>query len=390
MTSLLLFLLLQCIISPGLPSKSDLRLYLKIDVSLAASNMQNRQSSSHDPLSSADLVRFLIRDCHRTANEIVKEERAHTNEKIDRAFNALIDYIKIVIGPIEKLQPTHDQRLANLEKKIQEYHHVEESLAEINLKIGTFNMYHEQLLFNLKTGIQDTFHHFGNDMKILTSTINTCNNCGDNFANQTNLTQHIQTYHCYTPSTHCIVCAKLFQSRKELNEHVCFGQGNPYNSYYLPCSSTSTTQHAAQDTDVTPSAPLTVVCHLCGNIFAQYSDLRAHLYHVHGEPDKQSCNIHCKFCTETFQTMTNLNLHTHHEHMGASSKDSPTDDLRPAPSSDTLPGMSPYTIDLSCLICGKTFSDKTFLKNHCEDHTNRAQSSPHSTEQQVEHCNKCG
>ena len=88
--------------------------------------------------------------------------------------------------------------------------------------------------------------------------------------------------------------------------------------------------------------------------------------------------------------MTNLNLHTHHEHMGASSKDSPTDDLRPAPSSDTLPGMSPYTIDLSCLICGKTFNDRTLLKNHCEDHTNFTQTSPTSTEEQMEHCNNCG
>ena len=117
-----------------------------MNISLSAPNMQDQLSLAHDPLSSADLVRFLIRDCHRTANDIVKEERVHTNEKIDMAFNALTDYIKIVNSSLEKLQSTHDQRLVYLEQKTQEFHAVEESLAEINMKVGTFNLYHEQLL----------------------------------------------------------------------------------------------------------------------------------------------------------------------------------------------------------------------------------------------------
>ena len=53
-----------------------------MNISLSAPNMQDQLSLAHDPLSSADLVRFLIRDCHRTANDIVKEERVHTNESI--------------------------------------------------------------------------------------------------------------------------------------------------------------------------------------------------------------------------------------------------------------------------------------------------------------------
>ena len=78
--------------------------------------------------------------CDRMTHESIKTEREHTNEKI-----------KVVIKKLSEL----NQDIVNHDNKIR----------DLNMKIDTFFAYHEELLFNLKSGLQDTFQCVQDDMK---------------------------------------------------------------------------------------------------------------------------------------------------------------------------------------------------------------------------------
>ena len=49
-----------------------------------------------------------------------------------------------------------------------------ENLADINLKVHTISLYHEQLLTNLKSGLQDALLLVQDDMKMVMSKFEAC------------------------------------------------------------------------------------------------------------------------------------------------------------------------------------------------------------------------
>ena len=87
------------------------------------------------PLSSEDLVRLLLDSCDLKIRESVIYERELTNDKIKLLIN---DYNK-----------RFDTMTDDFSRNDTVQHEI---IADLNLKMKSFAVYHEQLIFNLKTG----------------------------------------------------------------------------------------------------------------------------------------------------------------------------------------------------------------------------------------------
>ena len=56
----------------------------------------------------------------------------------------------------------------------------EESLLDLNLKVHTYSIYHEELLFELKSDLQRSLNQIERDVQLLSFRVNSCDECRSN------------------------------------------------------------------------------------------------------------------------------------------------------------------------------------------------------------------
>ena len=80
--------------------------------------------------------------------------------------------------------------------------------ADLSRKVETVGSYHQELLFNLKSGIKDTFHLVQNNMNAVWARLHSleeaihprCTLCGKVFQSVDKLVEHAVSYHTPNPS----------------------------------------------------------------------------------------------------------------------------------------------------------------------------------------------
>ena len=107
------------------------------------------------PLEMMDVVTLLMKNCGQNVNA----ERAHTNEKfhLERVHvNEKIDQIiSGVTDNLTSMAKSLTTRSNDLNEKI----------ADVELNLETVSLYQNQLLLNLKVGIQDTLQRIHHDVR---------------------------------------------------------------------------------------------------------------------------------------------------------------------------------------------------------------------------------
>ena len=169
-----------------------------IDILLTMTDSEARQIDSGKILEMEVAVKLLMDH----SNTILKEERAHTNEKLTLITAGIGNNIANVTNILVKK--------ANI---------LEEKQADTELKLDTVTCYQEQLLHSLKIGIQDAFNKTERDIKYLLDSRGLCSFCDNVFKTQKDLHQHIASEHCRAYWYPCVVCGKTFPTPHEVNNH---------------------------------------------------------------------------------------------------------------------------------------------------------------------------
>ena len=188
------------------------------------------QNISH---TSSDLIMLINRYCDRMMHENIKEEREHTNNKI-----------KIVIKELSEIS----KHVSKQDSKIE----------DMSLKIDTMFSYQEQLVFNLKAGLQDTLASVHEDI------------------------EHIQTKLEAVEkqiTTSCTICGKTFSQPEAYHAHQC-------------------SQHSKLQQNM-------FACHICSKVQPNLCDLVIHLREVHDKKTAVTCDI----CSNLFETSSDLATH---------------------------------------------------------------------------------
>ena len=106
-------------------------------------------------LSPRELVQLLMNHNYITTKEYVKEyvdsEREHTNAKISSMADSLVSSL---MNLYKKVADNSAANRSTIEEANIKLETIDEKLAELNLKIETYGLYHHQIISNLKTGIQ--------------------------------------------------------------------------------------------------------------------------------------------------------------------------------------------------------------------------------------------
>ena len=258
----------------------------------------------HAPLSGEALVSLLMEYCNKQIYENTKLERAYTkeliNDKIAVAVTALATKIGTTLAKINEVSETQAQKSAELEAKLANLDAIEEKLAEANLKLETYGLYHQNLLANLKSGLHDSLSQVEQDMKFLFITAHTCNICNRYCNSLADLQLHIRNEHSLHSNLPCTICGKTFQSTDHLNLHM------------LEHKCLSTTNY----TDRISLGLFT--CERCGKAFQLQSDLQSHLLehsaHSHTSLAEVTLpHLHfaslCEVCGTTFYNEGALSHH---------------------------------------------------------------------------------
>ena len=329
---------------------------------------------THDPkapLSGEDILSLLFEYCNNQIRENTKIEREYfkdlTNDKIEIVVKGFGDGIAAVAGNFNehireqnKIVDNLKLKVSDLEKQIKDFHVIEENLSEVNLKVETYGIYHQQSLYSLKLGLQDSLQRVQNDIKIIDSLVNSCNICGYTCPSQKSLRDHIQAHHCVpTPNTYsicheaplqqlyCGICGKTFESSADINLHTYREHWNTFGEVSNHTLSDHPTIHHysrnnTEDSSADPASchsclscgevlpgdsaiPLHVDCHAvktstlqpsmlgcdqCTYISSSQTDLNSHMIHNH----KHNQELHCNKCDKTFRSVVILNIHTKHCH----------------------------------------------------------------------------
>ena len=168
------------------------------EIKMSQENMNHNKNQHTDPTASwspEDLVRLLVKNNYDITDRLIREERDVTNEKLKTVIEEITPHFGSVVGLINRLQETHERKIVAIENKMKKLHAVEEMLTDLNLKIETYGIYNEQLIYNLKQGIQDSLNKVNDDIKIIVSNANCCNICGCKLDSQESLRLHIQKHH---------------------------------------------------------------------------------------------------------------------------------------------------------------------------------------------------
>ena len=277
-------------------------------------------------LSQLDVVNLLTEYCNKVVNTCLKSERKETD-----------DVIKVVIGKLGDVT----EALTNLIKS------QAGRVTDIDLKIDTTCSYLEQLLFNLKKGLHDTFSLIQNDMEHMMAKTNTfCNLCGLMFRTKGHLSNHTFTHHTsnqtqlslpYTdPSsgqavresearTHdscyiCTLCDEQYPSAGNLETHMKGYHGdhgvfkcNICDHYFRSHDALATHTSSYHGTSMCTK------CKTCGETFPTEKDLNLHhsSFHVQ-EPDVSTSfsNFECDDCTHVFENLDDIPDHNASDHHG--------------------------------------------------------------------------
>ena len=144
------------------------------------------QESDPSAITTIEVVRSLFKFCGDQIGENIKycqeqidknnkEERELTNAKIIKVINSLNDNTEAI-------------RKHNT------------ILEDLDLKIETFSLYHEQIGFNLKSGLQGILSDIEGDMRSVLSEIQSCRNSAAIFVHSPYLNTHMQNLHSHATS----------------------------------------------------------------------------------------------------------------------------------------------------------------------------------------------
>ena len=101
-------------------------------------------------------------------------------------------------------------------------------MAELNLEIKTFGIYYGQLLFNLKSGLQDALHLIALDMKAVWAKLqeappeksNSCPICEQTLLHQSYVRKHLESAYFQCDIFKCPVCDETFQFAHVMSAHI--------------------------------------------------------------------------------------------------------------------------------------------------------------------------
>ena len=327
------------------------------------------------PLSAEDLVKLLmqycndrvgenVKDCSEKLEENVKHERNFTDDKlktlayhVNKRLNTLDDGIikSCTIAEATNRQTTAQaERTTDIEKKlkacVERLDSMElatnvtnatqsEVIADLNLEIKTNSMYHEELLFNLKSGLQDALHLISMDIKSVwakllaspsqsynpSSGSNTsCPACESTLLQLSNMRMHLESTHNQHEIFKCPECDLTLQSAQIMAAHI-----EEYHSTHEDsnkCASTFSTgigdlvserkrlerrnvnlrRHSEHQDDLSNVNTL-YGCNVCGLVFFSKTLLKQHLRCYHENPAIPQ--ILCYLCDCTFRNTGLLNIH---------------------------------------------------------------------------------
>ena len=274
------------------------------------------QAQHQDPqsqLSTADLAELLMKYTH----DAIKEERDHTNDKIREERRHTSDIIKRVI------QALSDAVISvNTSKGI-----TESKIDEVNLKVDTVTSYYQELLFNLKSGLLETFQSVQADMNVVWSKLQVvqdphhhCTLCGKESQSVEKLIEHVVTNHSPVtslPSTQSEIFRPAIESHQNLVQASCYPEGYVQNCNFCDLSFPSQKAlelHLREYHSNTPSSNLeghqtsqarNLICYSCSQVFSDPSNLTEHFEKVHGKKTSLCCNL----CGNYFESTTKLDEH---------------------------------------------------------------------------------
>ena len=107
-----------------------LQLPLQYNLGLIILGLESNMSQTEPgvPLSSEELTRLILRHNYETTCELIREERQSTNYKTKKVIDDLTPYFGTVVGQLNTFRETQEQKIAELEQKIQASHFIEDKL----------------------------------------------------------------------------------------------------------------------------------------------------------------------------------------------------------------------------------------------------------------------
>ena len=204
------------------------------------------------PLSGEALVGLLMEYCNNQIRENAKIERSYakelTNDKIEIVTKGFTDGIAIIANAINDHSTSHNEKV-----------------AEIELKLDTFSKYFEE---HLQSSLKNQIPNIKSS-----SIFKNCSVCVKN----PNLPVDNPATHDYSAHFHCSSCLTIFQSVRDLYYHQCI----PHHDTRLPG------------------------CWSCGQTFVDEAHLQVHITDNHVD----NTRIPCELCNEIFRKQRDLNIH---------------------------------------------------------------------------------
>lgn len=302
------------------------------------------------PASTADIVQLMFKFIAKQ----LEAERKLTKELIDAKIRKVIECLNVKIETVTEV--------------IKRYNPI---LSDLDLKIETTTSYNEQLIYSLKSGLQDALSNIEADVKSVSSELQYCQNRSATFDNSSTLEAHKQSLH--EPATSqadidyhsqinntipslcaCKLCGLTFFSPASFQLHIVSFHAqqlhvpsHPHrllvNNYsdqmgtFHSIPSVMSSQNSVSKSDLNPS------CLKCGEVFYAYSDLSSHITPNHG-----GCDTQCDPCETALLSNNDLNLHVQSEHRA-------------------IFGSIPNLLPKRCVVCpdcDQSFSQPTELSTH--------------------------
>ena len=265
-------------------------------------------------LSNKDLVKLLMEYCNKRVDAHKKEVEKKVEEHLNAESKHTNDMLTLIVNGL-------GQKIENVANTLAKHSTATaEKFEDSDLKQETVWSYQEQLMNNLKLGLQDTLHSVKNDMKFLSAEIHSCQPCISTIHSSNTLRQHIQDKHVVVQPFKCTMCSETFHDADQLNLHVsehAATQLQPLllESPHAPChpadQSTPHRKYPCQenpnminDHAIIPG----LYCNICASTFKSINLLMLHMSSHH------SPFTHCHYCEYSCQDMRLLNLHVQESH----------------------------------------------------------------------------
>ena len=310
------------------------------------------------PLSTPDLVRLLISNCHDVCNttvntkidEVVKIERGHVNNKLENVAATLTGGFTSLADVINKDNATKSDHLAErldaMEDEMRRHDATHaENLADLNLKLNTFSIYHEKLLQNFKSGLQDALFIIERDMKTIWSKLANCQTCGYKSECSISQSQHVPESHGESP-IHLPHSPPLENQQRSCILMQCSHQ--PDSQHHNPAG-TDVTRNTLMNSSIEPSQCYR--CNLCGFYFQSNDVLSLHMRCHHNSPMSSCCQ-----CENSFQDTLLLADHVKQHH-------SEVDIPQPSTGTALMSASHPMRT-FQCVVCDQAFENAEELKHH--------------------------